>query len=722
MKDFFEEGPAGVSFRRAGGRIRAELTIGEEPVSPARFLRRVPGATLLHNSVRPDGSVCVARFPALYRNLASLARGGALELYAPPALRNLVELAVPMGFSLRFPYDRAGKRLAIECSEPGFLYDGQGCFLGKAGFIRIAKLEAADPVAEDIRYIPGRHLNLFMRVLLPAIREAVPADCPLNLSPTPPVELAVECWTAEEARLRVRWEVPLSSLTDCGCTGLCLAGNTLYPGDLATYLELPCRYDGVFQLEGAARQAVEHRMATHASLFQTPPELHLGLPVPPKTAGRTRTFSGPALLSAEVTPASKDPPLRHLTFLREARQWADRVGSEAPMIPFSSYWPTYDGMSPGQRDWYFFWRGRVLAGDYRDCSDSYLFVYLYELINGVHGSGEETLGRIYALWEAYRERHPKLDAYLPDWALDYMMVYNVGSPGELLTRFPLRHASLLLYGEVFCNDALQEGLSHLPPDVLLRVAGFEPEKSKVEPQRLVRAVRGLEECYHRRGTELLEAFKPSPRTLTRESFRGAVKGRRANRTISLQYLPYFQQEDLRALLRAALRHGENLLRAQAGLPGRLRVDRLTPDAKSCIEQAVLAGPAAPIPVVAVDVGKAQAIELDSWELTRQLIVEEEPEPEAAAAPVPEANQGDDPFAALCLHLGGLDRAYLRALLAGQPVEALCAEAFLLPDAVAERINEAAAEYLGDALIDAGTGEIYEEYANTLSQALGGDGL
>ncbi len=261
MKDFFEEGPAGVSFRRAGGRIRAELTIGEEPVSPARFLRRVPGATLLHNSVRPDGSVCVARFPALYRNLASLARGGALELYAPPALRNLVELAVPMGFSLRFPYDRAGKRLAIECSEPGFLYDGQGCFLGKAGFIRIAKLEAADPVAEDIRYIPGRHLNLFMRVLLPAIREAVPADCPLNLSPTPPVELAVECWTAEEARLRVRWEVPLSSLTDCGCTGLCLAGNTLYPGDLAMYLELPCRYDGVFQLEGAARQAVEHRIA-----------------------------------------------------------------------------------------------------------------------------------------------------------------------------------------------------------------------------------------------------------------------------------------------------------------------------------------------------------------------------------------------------------------------------------------------------------------------------
>lgn len=74
---------------------------------------------------------------------------------------------------------------------------------------------------------------------------------------------------------------------------------------------------------------------------------------------------------------------RERHFAEEARKRVNERGEPAPFAPFMSYWPTYEHMMESQQRWYFYWRSEVRAGRYPDTDLSYIFVYVYELINGV---------------------------------------------------------------------------------------------------------------------------------------------------------------------------------------------------------------------------------------------------------------------------------------------------------------------------------------------------
>ena len=62
-------------------------------------------------------------------------------------------------------------------------------------------------------------------------------------------------------------------------------------------------------------------------------------------------------------------------------------------------------------------------GVIRKTSFSYVFVYLYELLNNVGVADcRDGLSKLLALWEAYRAFEPKLDRYLAEWVKDYFIV------------------------------------------------------------------------------------------------------------------------------------------------------------------------------------------------------------------------------------------------------------------------------------------------------------
>lgn len=719
LKDSIEEERPEICFYQSSGHICAEFSIGDTVVSPTWFIHRLPVKTLLEACIRPDGTVPAFHFHALYENLLEFSREGWLIVYAAPELREMVELPVPPGFALSFPRDPVTKRLAVTCSEPGFVYDGGGCFVRRNAMVRIPRLECLDPVAEDIGFIGNRHLNLFMRVLLPEIKKSVPADCGLKLMHQTPVVFTPVEWTSVKAVLDVSWRVPRASLEDPGCSGLCLSGDALYSGDYAACMDLPFAENGRYTLSGRERSGMEGLMRTNPGFFSELPALPARQPEPVGQRKTERKYDGPVLLSVAISPAEKDPPLRHLDFVRDARLKKDRQCPPTPAIPYASYWPTYASMSPGQREWYFYWRGRALEGEYLPTSLSYIFVFAYELVNGIHDHG---LKRLYGVWEAYRGAYDKLDAYLPEWILDYILTYHDGNLfdlSELVVRFPLKQTPLLQYSEIFCNEALKNGFSALPPEIVCRIAEVEPAKCKVPLDRLALSIQGLEAGYARNSTSIPEAFRPHPVTVVRESFRGAIKGRRASRTITIRYLPYFTQPALRMLFKNALRYGENVLREEMGIPGRLKNEGLTPEMKAGIERALLQEKYVPVHEVDVDIALARFIEESSWQTTQQLIVEEENElPVAAADPQPVPAAGGQETEGLGAKLSDTERAFLLALLAGKPVDALCAEAFLLPEAVAETINETAYEYFGDAVIDAASLTIYDEYKPALAGQLG----
>jgi hypothetical protein len=103
------------------------------------------------------------------------------------------------------------------------------------------------------------------------------------------------------------------------------------------------------------------------------------------------------------------------SFRTQAEKFISRSVNKAIFEPFMSYWPTYGSMSENQQQWYFHWRTNIRMGHYIQTDLSYIFVYVYELINGIGYSDDgDGLNKLIEIWNVYRPTFPKLDNYLPD--------------------------------------------------------------------------------------------------------------------------------------------------------------------------------------------------------------------------------------------------------------------------------------------------------------------
>lgn len=88
-------------------------------------------------------------------------------------------------------------------------------------------------------------------------------------------------------------------------------------------------------------------------------------------------------------------------FAARARELADHKEPAALFVPFKSYWPTYGHMTGAQSRWYFFWRDEVRQGRYPKTDLSYIFLHVYELINGVGWiQPQDGYRQLALIWEA----------------------------------------------------------------------------------------------------------------------------------------------------------------------------------------------------------------------------------------------------------------------------------------------------------------------------------
>ncbi|MGB9553159.1 MAG: TerB N-terminal domain-containing protein, partial [bacterium] len=113
------------------------------------------------------------------------------------------------------------------------------------------------------------------------------------------------------------------------------------------------------------------------------------------------------------------------SFFESAQLLAREGGEKAEFVPFRKYYPTYADLSPAQLKWYLYWRSQARKGQFLPTDLSYIFLYVYELINNIGVADRlEGLGKLRELWLNYRERYPRLDHYLVDWMADYIIVYK----------------------------------------------------------------------------------------------------------------------------------------------------------------------------------------------------------------------------------------------------------------------------------------------------------
>ena len=195
-----------------------------------------------------------------------------------------------------------------------------------------------------------------------------------------------------------------------------------------------------------------------------------------------------------------------------------------------------------------------------------------------------------------------------------------------------------------------------------------------------------------------------------------------------------------------MRYVENALRKREKYAGRLRGIELSEAVLRAIDRSLTAKTAedANQAGVVIDLSRAAELERDSWDNTRRLIEavqdaqpeEEQPQEEIPAEPFaggPETLpplQDEEPETSAAADAGGwqafadalepVHRTLLQAMLAGADAAALsgiAAQAFSFPEALYDDINELAADMLGDILIDAENGEIYEEHRAGLASVI-----
>ena len=145
----------------------------------------------------------------------------------------------------------------------------------------------------------------------------------------------------------------------------------------------------------------------------------------------------------EETPAVVLPPLlqaarslenrvgnpwqaREAIFLKQGKLLADFEDDFEYSGNVVRYFPTYESLDDCQLRGYFTWRKKARKGDYSGAPRSFVFLYIYELLNQIGVSSPmEGFEKLTALHDAYPDEKEMIPLYLEEWIPHYVVYYNL---------------------------------------------------------------------------------------------------------------------------------------------------------------------------------------------------------------------------------------------------------------------------------------------------------
>lgn len=451
-------------------------------------------------------------------------------------------------------------------------------------------------------------------------------------------------------------------------------------------------------------------------------------------------------------------------FIRDMKRFANVRGKPAAFVPFQQYWPMYDNMSRQQQAWYFYWRSEVRNKTFLDTDLSYIYVHVYELLNGVGWDDpKDGYQQLMALWISYRERFPVLDYHLFYWIFDFAVIHN------LPPTFPCIPESLLSYHPEI-NDYLIESHStdtplKLPFPLIQGLCDYRMSSNKfyrdghqdLMMESIPRVVALADAASRKKnGRGILAVYGPNrPRKQAHDIYQSALHPE-ANKRIYISVKAYTTSQPLRTYMNELVRYAENSLRELYDARGRLRDVSMDAETASLIdaflkkEYSPTSGTQAPAarPVeLNLDFGSIEELRVQSDAVREALAVEEEcsdvevPPTDNSENTLTENtvtvetrpdNNGCDYFNAndLPAELRSLIEAMtpvqqqtLFIVLTGEDIRStltkLAEENLTLPEMLIDEINDTASQYLDDVLIDALGDEprILEQYESALKAAL-----
>ncbi len=451
-------------------------------------------------------------------------------------------------------------------------------------------------------------------------------------------------------------------------------------------------------------------------------------------------------------------PQKCRNFCRQAKFMEDYEDDAAWTGEYKRYFPTYHDLNTRQLRGYFTWRTHVRKGEFTPVATSLAYLYLYELLNGIGtDSPEDGFEKMRKFETGYLDSgigDPGMYKNLHRWMLEYAVIH--GLPPELV-------ASCVPSADMekdVCLAVLrtpEEAEDEEIFSALCCFAGKKLEQSAVvrkdekRGKHLFASVwRYVCGTYMQDGRDFFAACFGKQRVFLWRPFANAVYWQEAPHADADYVLDacrsyhcrggvwrekrydklYFDRKRFSGLLREADRRLRNCLKTGHYL-------REDPDESWAAEyvEAVLENERqAEIekmrPKITIELSSLEQIRQDARHTRDSLLTEEEMNGEAVEAEdlsaqektERPAEQGTEEPADVTY--GALDAVHtkiLLELLRGNPIETYLAAGHLMPSVVADTVNEALFDEIGDSVLecDGDTITVSEDYREEVLQILGG---
>lgn len=426
-------------------------------------------------------------------------------------------------------------------------------------------------------------------------------------------------------------------------------------------------------------------------------------------------------------------------FISDAKRLWNRTSAECAHTSFFSYIPQYSQLKYAQLKWYLWWRDNVRRGVYLRCDFCYILLYIYEILNCPDILPPcEGVNVLCDVWLNFRAEHPRIDSYMCEWLCDYCLIHKLPCPTEKLEPILGDIAAKATFRE-FYMDAANGGAAGA--SMLAHTSSYDWRKSRyVTSENISVFATHIKAAFDKAYREILsgdgEEFSKEFR-IERTSYEGALCVYSIKRTVAVEYISFTRSPKFRFAVTDIIKYSENRVRMALGIKSRLKVENLTDRLRACIDEYFDTHLPAPkktrsarytdlAPAVneydklyepvssELSLENALKIEEQSWSTTEILTSAFEGEPEETApeptvlpkepmpAPVyvPPASDGDE-FAELIASLDEAAVSALRMLLDGdrEGVKKAADSIGSLADALADKINEAAFDIMGDSIIE-----------------------
>ncbi len=443
-------------------------------------------------------------------------------------------------------------------------------------------------------------------------------------------------------------------------------------------------------------------------------------------------------------------------FRKAAIFYYNKTSLEVAAEPYFSYMPQYSQLNSRQLAYYLWFRSEIRAGRFPNVEYSYILLLIYETINlSDKLPRERSVDLLASVWLNYRAEFPRLDVQLAEWIFDLCLIEKLAPPRHILSAVGDALPSTAGLRE-FYVDAV--GDSEAFASLLLRhCSNYNYKKSKFAVGENVtlykKHMRGvlvhiISKCTDPSHPLELAGLKLQDSRTQRDSFTGALCTPKVKKRIEIEFCSFSHSHELRFIVTDILKYAENRIRAHIGVKSRLSVNALPPEIKKLADEYFNRE----LPIRAqhpelkdeipeyeklyepvsrgLSFESASRIEQLSWQTTDKLIEAFEGDPSVPELTEPTAKPEESPIpestsqeADLYSNLTEPEIAFIRAALAEDFAEQarIAASVGSIPDVIADKINTAAAEIIGDILLEdaAGGYAVIEDYAEETASAIGG---